>query len=288
MSVIVRTRNRPSKLALALRSLANQTDARFEVIVVNDGGEDVQELVERQLDRVPHLLVTNAEAVGRSSALNVGVSEARTDLIGYLDDDDIVLPFHVATLLDGWERTGRDASIINYSHYSLAFMGLVPGGRPRVEGRQRLPLWAYSREALLSANRPAIHTWLHPREVWEALGGFNPELTMFEDWDFLLRATATHSLRGIQQETCEYRFYLDSANLTLDRARAFDELERLYGRFPVSDRKIDAERRTHLRDLQHQVSVLNEVDTAFARGELTSQQHARLRVAAIFSVELER
>ncbi len=45
VSIIVRTKNRPVLLAEALQSIAEQTYPKIEIIVVNDGGDDVSEVI---------------------------------------------------------------------------------------------------------------------------------------------------------------------------------------------------------------------------------------------------
>jgi len=47
VSVIVPTRNRPETLGEARQSIAAQTYSPIEVVVVNDGGRDVQDAISR-------------------------------------------------------------------------------------------------------------------------------------------------------------------------------------------------------------------------------------------------
>ena len=46
VSVIVRTKDRPALLAEALASVAAQSSRDLELVVVNDGGESVREVVD--------------------------------------------------------------------------------------------------------------------------------------------------------------------------------------------------------------------------------------------------
>jgi len=231
-------------------------------------------------------MVQASRPLGRSAALNAGVDAATTPLIAYLDDDDIVLPFHMATLLDGWERSGRDAGTLVYSHYCLAFMTAKRDGRVIVAARKRLPFWSFSTSDLLVANRPAIHTLLHSRQAWEEVGGFDPELSILEDWDFLIRTTATRSMTGVRQETCEYRIYLGFENVTLDRSRVLEQIERLYERHPVHDREILAGRRAHLREWRDQIERLGEISEAYERGAIDDAHLAGRLASTMFGLDL--
>jgi GT2 family glycosyltransferase len=283
LSIVVRTKDRLDGLALALRSLANQTDQRFEIVVVNDGGQGVRDVVNSHFEDARCRILEHRQAVGRSGALNAGVAGARTDLISYLDDDDIVLPFHVATLLDAWERRDSDSGLI-YTNYSLAIMDSSHDARQAVSARKRLPFWEYSRAQLLVANRPAMHTLLHRRSLWDDLEGFDPELGILHDWDFLLRATRTQSMEGVNQETCEYRIYPGVGNVTMDRALVLDEIRKIYERHPVTDRSILAARRLHIAEWQEQIDMLSKIDAAFNSGAIDEDQLGRRRLQTMFGV----
>jgi GT2 family glycosyltransferase len=286
LSIVVRTKDRPQELGLALRSLANQTDRRFEVVIVNDGGAEPGASLEAALEGIEHRVVHHAEPVGRSGALNAGVEAAKTDLIAYLDDDDIVLPFHVATLLDLWERNGRTGSVIAYSHYSLAFIRPTVNGRNYIAARKRLPFWPYSRDELLVANRPAIHTIIHGRALWETVNGFDPGLTILHDWDFLLRATSSSTMVGTLQETCEYRIYPGAANVTTNREVVLQEMREVYDRFPTQSRSVLRSRRWHLREWEDQIDRLHEIDDAVAQSDVSEEEGAISRLSVMFGVAL--
>ena len=95
-SLILRTLNRPALLSRALASLGNQTIKNFEVVVVNDGGEDVKNILDRYQQDFLIDYVHNQKSLGRTAALNVGIERAKGDWIGFLDDDDILYPWHFA------------------------------------------------------------------------------------------------------------------------------------------------------------------------------------------------
>ena len=99
VSVIVRTRDRPALLAEALASLRAQTLRDFETIVVADGGErPPAELLAPAPGEGGLTLVHRAPPHGRARALNAGLDAARGRFVAYLDDDDLFLPDHLATL----------------------------------------------------------------------------------------------------------------------------------------------------------------------------------------------
>jgi glycosyltransferase involved in cell wall biosynthesis len=88
-TVIVRTKNRPLFLNRALNSLAKQSYDDFEVILVNDGGDQAK--VDEVLKAYNHLDITvlhNIRSAGRAQAFNQALRLAKAELVGCLDDDD--------------------------------------------------------------------------------------------------------------------------------------------------------------------------------------------------------
>ena len=92
VSVIVPTRNRAGWLAECLDTLAaQQTTARYEVLVVNNASEDeTATLIEERSGDDPRFRPLYEERLGRSAAMNTGIAEARGRLILFTDDDVLV------------------------------------------------------------------------------------------------------------------------------------------------------------------------------------------------------
>ncbi len=107
--MIVRTHDRPALLEQALTSLANQTRADFEVIVVNDGETPVGELLCR-LESHLHLREVAGPRCGMAAANNAGLAAAMGRWIAYLDDDDIWYPRHLERLMAAIEGNGAQVA----------------------------------------------------------------------------------------------------------------------------------------------------------------------------------
>jgi glycosyltransferase involved in cell wall biosynthesis len=89
-SIIIPTYNRKDLLKeRALKSLLNQTYKDFEVIVINDGGDDVSDVIEEYKDKGLDIkYISYKENKGPSYARNRGIEIAQGEWIGFLDDDD--------------------------------------------------------------------------------------------------------------------------------------------------------------------------------------------------------
>lgn len=209
ISVVIGTRNRARLLAITLDHLRDQAYTRGdEVIVVDNGGTDATaEVVRRAAADFPVPLIYLVEhELGKSAAVNCGVRRARGAILALTDDDVQVAPDWIASI----RRVFSDGTV------DLA------GGRVD-------PWWEAAPPWWLRWHRPDSSAMLSPlallhygepqdlgertavganlivrREVYDALGGFNPDLgrqqgTLLcgEDHDFCMRAAARYR--------CQYR-----------------------------------------------------------------------------------
>jgi hypothetical protein len=95
VSVIVTTLDRYLMLEVAIKSILKQSFQDFEIIVINDGGDDVSKIKELD-DRI--ILINHDKRRGISAARNSGLDIARGKYIAYLDDDDYYMPKHLELL----------------------------------------------------------------------------------------------------------------------------------------------------------------------------------------------
>ena len=253
-SVIVRTRNRPESLALALNSLAWQTADGFEVVVVNDGGDDVANVLAGYEQFFPVRYRWNREARGQAGALNDGLTEATGTYIAYLDDDDLVYPFHLASLCFAFEQNSGTDFV--YSWFNRALVK-GRGEDTAVVARIRSAPWRFALSDLLVRNHPAMHTWMHSADLVERIGGFDEEFQILQDWDFLLRAAKHTAPMSVPRDTCEYRIYADLSNSVSEgRRRAIAEVELVYARHPSDDVMVERLRAAELEALSKQATYL--------------------------------
>src|SRR5205085_178094 len=88
-------------------SIFAQTYRDFEIVVVNDCGTDVQDVVHEVAAREGGgriSYVSHAVNRGLAAARNSGLGVARGKYIAYLDDDDRFYPEHLETLVEFLEH----------------------------------------------------------------------------------------------------------------------------------------------------------------------------------------
>lgn len=93
-SVVIPAYNCARFIQQTLRSVYEQTERDFEIIVVNDGSSDnLLEILAQEDDS--RLRIINQKNGGVSRARNKGIQEARGKYIAFLDSDDAWLPCHL-------------------------------------------------------------------------------------------------------------------------------------------------------------------------------------------------
>lgn len=89
VSVIIPTFNRSSFLHDAIQSVLNQSYKNFEIIVVDDNSSDNTETVVNNFNNSQIRYVKNKTNLQAPGSRNVGISIAKGEIVGFLDDDDI-------------------------------------------------------------------------------------------------------------------------------------------------------------------------------------------------------
>lgn len=111
VSILIPTFNRRRYLAQALASALRQTYPSIEVIVINDGGEDVGDIVQSFADQRV-VFINRRQNRGKAYSLNEALSRASGKYITYLDDDDMYYPYHVETLANALELNPDRKSVV--------------------------------------------------------------------------------------------------------------------------------------------------------------------------------
>ena len=108
VSIIIPAYNSAAYIGDALESVLAQTFKRYEVIVVNDGSPDTEDL-ERVLQRFSSgLRYVKQDNRGVAAARNAGLQAARGDLVAFLDSDDTWLPTFLEKQIQLLERSNAD------------------------------------------------------------------------------------------------------------------------------------------------------------------------------------
>lgn len=121
ISVVIPLYNCKKYIIRAIQSVLSQTILPTEIIVVNDGSTDNGEILVKQM-RHPLVHLFNQTNAGVSAARNKGITEAKQNLIAFLDADDEWLPDHLETLL-GLVKLYPQCGLFASSYYIKSMSG---------------------------------------------------------------------------------------------------------------------------------------------------------------------
>ncbi len=219
ISVVIPCFNAERYIAAAVRSVLAQNWSDIEIIVVDDGSSDRSaELVRDTFPEVTLLWQTNQ---GAAAARNLGIRQAQSDWIAFLDADDMWLP---GKLQAQWQMLSiQPTARMAYSAWQLWF-STAPS-----------PSLEYIDEVLSQSGNPdqwaGPSGWIYPQllldcEVWtstvlmhrslfEEIGLFDTALRIGEDYDLWLRASRVTAILRVPRPYALYRLHPASMTTTV-------------------------------------------------------------------------
>ena len=203
VGVVIRTKNRPALLAEALESVACQRVLPAEVVVVNDGGGSISEIIAKFEKSLPLSVVEHAASKGRSAAANAGAERVRSETIAFLDDDDVFHPDHIERLSAA--RSAGPEPIV-YGD-SVAVVMARRGEEWKERHRELQYSLDFDPEYLLFANYIPLPAILIDASLFRKVGGFDASLDFSEDWDLLIRLSRESPFRHVRGVTSAYRIF---------------------------------------------------------------------------------
>jgi glycosyltransferase involved in cell wall biosynthesis len=183
ISVLIPVFNGARFLAAALESVAGQTHAALETIVVDDGSTDDSAAVAA---RFAFARVVRQDNRGPGAARNRAFAEARGEHIAFLDSDDLWRPAKLEHQLA--ELAARPEQGWLVCHHEL----LLDEGQP-------WPRWAPPQTPEMIAWMPSAI--LTSRECFVRSGGFDETLRYGEDLDWFSRARGAGFSGGVVAES---------------------------------------------------------------------------------------
>ena len=234
VSVIVPTYNRPERLQVALNSVLAQTYQDFEIIVVNDGTVDVNEVIAPLNKNGRITTIRHDHNRGLAAARNTGIRAAKGIYIAYLDDDDTYLPDHLHTLV-----TALQGGEHKFAYTDAWRIHEVRQGDQYVVTGRDIP---YSHDFncidLLLCNYFPVLCVMHEKACLEQVGMFDESLFAHEDWDLWIRMATIYPFLHIKHTTAAFTWRRDGSSMTSSTSDTYRRTtEIIYRKYrPYTDR----------------------------------------------------
>ncbi|MDP2025292.1 glycosyltransferase [Sulfuriferula sp.] len=212
IAIIMPCYNCAAHLATSIGSVLAQTYTDWELIVVDDGSTDTSAAQVATLDDPRIQLIRQANA-GVSAARNRALQAANSELVAFLDADDIWAPTFLEAMLKALDA--QPAAALAYCGWQN--IGL-PGGRsaPFVPPDYETP---HKLETLLGGCRWPIHATLTRHAAITAAGGFNPRYSHAEDFALWLQIATQTPIVRVADVLAYYHFH-GGAQASANHARA--------------------------------------------------------------------
>lgn len=225
-TVIIPTFNGSQYLKEALVSLAGQSLRPLEVIAVDDASTDnTVELLDslgRALNIPLRIIRLEKNTGGPAQPMNIGVSQARGKYLLVLDQDDVLaddaLKLHYNALSSSaapvasvtWCARYGDSSASLLQDKSLCQALLVQSRK--TDGCYLLPANQFAWLMICHGTIPVgFPGFAFPKKLWEQCGGFNEQLRIAVDFDFLCRLCVAGQVALIPQIGFFHRFHAQNA-----------------------------------------------------------------------------
>jgi glycosyltransferase involved in cell wall biosynthesis len=231
VSVVIPTYNRSPFIVAAIESVLSQrgTTWPYEIIVVDDGStDDTADVLRNYTDAIRYRMLEHSglPAVAR----NVGVSEARGELIAFLDSDDVWLHDKLSAQVPLFDDP---AVVLSYGQAERIY-GDDPTPRGAVVEPERLRQGEDFR-TLVEGNVISTLTTMVRRAAFGEVGGFDesPALRGVEDYELWLRISARYP-RGtvaLPENLALYRIHgdgLGSSDSAIALRRLLDVYESVW------------------------------------------------------------
>jgi teichuronic acid biosynthesis glycosyltransferase TuaG len=206
ISVVIPAYNAAQFIAEALDSVVAQKFREHEIIVVNDGSPDTDQLERAIKMRLEDIIYIKQRNAGAGIARNMAIEHARGEIIAFLDSDDVWYPEFLASQYVFMERHGYDlvycdADIFGMrSPYRRTFMETAPS-----EGEA-----TFESILDLKCNVITSGTMARKQNIIDA-GMFESERVRAHDFMLWLRMAKNGAKIGYQRkQLLKYRVHLDS------------------------------------------------------------------------------
>lgn len=174
VSVIIPCYNLGVFLDEAIASVWEQTFADYEIIVVDDGSDDLLTQAKLAELKTSGIQIIKTDNQGVSAARNCGIVEAHGEYILPLDADDRIAASYLQQAVEVLD-TRKDVGIVYCEAYLFGALN----------GPWEIPEFSLIHQLL---DNVIFSAALFRREDWEKVGGYDEKMySGWEDWDYWLR-----------------------------------------------------------------------------------------------------
>lgn len=227
ISVVIPVFNGEKTIKETIDSVLSQTFTNFELIIINDGSQDLTlEVVSSIKDN--RLQIYSYPNAGLAASRNRGINHANGEYISFIDADDLWTSDKLEAQFNAL-KTHPEATIAyswtDYIDQDSQFLG--KGSHITVNGNIYPHLLLT--DFLENGSNPLIL-----KKAFIEVGNFDESLCASEDWDMLLRLASRYHFIGVSSAQVLYRISANSmsANILQQERESLKVIERAFNQAP--------------------------------------------------------
>jgi glycosyltransferase involved in cell wall biosynthesis len=176
IQIVTPSLNQARFIGETIESVLGQNYPKLTYVIQDALSDDgTEEIIEGYKER---LVIRRERDTGQANAINRGFENADSDIMGYLNSDDLLLPGTLAYVAEFFLRN-PEIDVV-YGHR------VIIDAQTFETGRWILP--AHDSEAVKWADYIPQETMFWRKRVWDRLAKFDESFRYALDWDFILRA----------------------------------------------------------------------------------------------------
>jgi len=207
VSVVMPVYNAENIISNPIESILNQTLKDFELIIINDASTDkTLQVIEKFRKKDRRIKVINNEKnMQMAHSLNVGISEAKSEFVARMDQDDIAFKDRLEVQYNFLLRHPRTAIVGNDI--------ITLDKDENVIGRRTYPTTSKQLKSIMFRYSPFAHsTVMFRKNAYERIGGYDRTKYPCEDIDLWFRLGQKYEFASIPRALLNYRVVSTSSS----------------------------------------------------------------------------
>jgi glycosyltransferase involved in cell wall biosynthesis len=212
ISIIITTKDRKKFLLRAVKSIFESDLLPNELIIVNDGGELIEETIFDifNKDTIKLTIINNITSLGGNKARNMGVSSSIGTYLFFLDDDDAFTPTNISSKLNVFNKNPSAGLVYTGSRivFSNDLQNNIRTSKPYQSRINTNVLLEYG-NMVGSTSCVAMK-----RDVFIAAGGFDENLVALQDYDLWIRVSNYTELVSDEETNLIYTIHSNKKQIS--------------------------------------------------------------------------
>jgi len=202
VSVIIHTYNNEKFIAETVESVLNQTYKDYEIIVVDDGSVDgTREALMPYMQKIRYHYKENG---GIASAKNAGINLSQSELVAFLDHDDLWVPDKLQLQMECFKENPLLGLV--YAKYT----SFRDGKELRTKPEKGYSGWIF--KELLAKSFIQTSTVVVKKKCLNAVGPYDESFSLGDEYDMFLRISKKFQCGFVNKGLTRYRVHDTNAS----------------------------------------------------------------------------